>query len=306
MPFIPHTEEDIQAMLSRIGASSIDDLFDEIPPELRSGQLTGCRTRHGGNGHLPPDAGTRRDGWPFSQFYRRRRLRAPHSGSGLADHHPRRILFRLHALSGRSQPGHAATAVRIPDHDDLADRDGYGQRQPLRRRIRPGRSRADGGARAQELAPRADAENRPPALSPGGRQHRQTSENRAGRAGLRSRTRDYSAARGAGFCCAGHPAAQLLRLPGRGGHHHRLGAQPGRAGHRPGQPADAGAAHAARTVGQQGRRHRGRRRPAAGRTAFQRAAPTSASCAASRRWCARCPVASSAAPSTSMASPASR
>jgi glycine dehydrogenase subunit 1 len=41
MPFIPHTEEDIQAMLSRIGVSSIDDLFDEIPSELRSGQLTG-------------------------------------------------------------------------------------------------------------------------------------------------------------------------------------------------------------------------------------------------------------------------
>lgn len=41
MPFIPHTEEDIQAMLARIGVSSIDDLFDEIPAELRSGQLTG-------------------------------------------------------------------------------------------------------------------------------------------------------------------------------------------------------------------------------------------------------------------------
>lgn len=41
MPFIPHTEEDIQAMLSRIGVSSIDDLFDEIPIALRSGQLTG-------------------------------------------------------------------------------------------------------------------------------------------------------------------------------------------------------------------------------------------------------------------------
>ncbi|MBU0592175.1 MAG: aminomethyl-transferring glycine dehydrogenase subunit GcvPA [Gammaproteobacteria bacterium] len=41
MPFIPHTEEDIQVMLARIGVSSIDDLFDEIPPELRSGQLSG-------------------------------------------------------------------------------------------------------------------------------------------------------------------------------------------------------------------------------------------------------------------------
>ena len=39
MPFIPHTEEDIQTMLASIGASSIDDLFDEIPPELKSDGL---------------------------------------------------------------------------------------------------------------------------------------------------------------------------------------------------------------------------------------------------------------------------
>lgn len=40
MPFIPHTENDIQAMLATIGAPSIDALFDEIPEALRSGKLT--------------------------------------------------------------------------------------------------------------------------------------------------------------------------------------------------------------------------------------------------------------------------
>ena len=40
MPFIPHTENDIQAMLATIGAPSIDALFDEIPAALRSGKLT--------------------------------------------------------------------------------------------------------------------------------------------------------------------------------------------------------------------------------------------------------------------------
>ena len=40
MPFIPHTEPDIAAMLASIGASDIDALFDEIPAELRSGKLT--------------------------------------------------------------------------------------------------------------------------------------------------------------------------------------------------------------------------------------------------------------------------
>lgn len=41
MPFIPHTEEDIAEMLASIGAKSIEDLFDEIPKELVSGELTG-------------------------------------------------------------------------------------------------------------------------------------------------------------------------------------------------------------------------------------------------------------------------
>jgi len=40
MPFIPHTDKDIQEMLAAIGASSIDDLFDEIPANLRNNKLT--------------------------------------------------------------------------------------------------------------------------------------------------------------------------------------------------------------------------------------------------------------------------
>jgi len=40
MPFIPHSEQDIQQMLSVIGADSIDDLFDEIPDNLRCAELT--------------------------------------------------------------------------------------------------------------------------------------------------------------------------------------------------------------------------------------------------------------------------
>src|SRR5512134_1898398 len=40
MPFIPHTDADVQAMLKSIGVKSIDDLFDEIPEKLRAGKLT--------------------------------------------------------------------------------------------------------------------------------------------------------------------------------------------------------------------------------------------------------------------------
>ena len=40
MPFIPHTDADIRAMLNAIGVGAIDDLFDEIPPQLKNDQLS--------------------------------------------------------------------------------------------------------------------------------------------------------------------------------------------------------------------------------------------------------------------------
>jgi len=41
MPFIPHTEADIAAMLDSIGAPSLDALFDEIPADLNCAGLKG-------------------------------------------------------------------------------------------------------------------------------------------------------------------------------------------------------------------------------------------------------------------------
>ena len=41
MPFIPHTEQDIEKMLDVIGVASINDLFDEIPTKLRAKPLIG-------------------------------------------------------------------------------------------------------------------------------------------------------------------------------------------------------------------------------------------------------------------------
>ena len=41
MPFIPHTEDDTREMLAAIGASSLDELFDEIPKELLIETLEG-------------------------------------------------------------------------------------------------------------------------------------------------------------------------------------------------------------------------------------------------------------------------
>ncbi len=39
MPFIPHTDDDTHDMLKTIGVDSIEDLFDEIPAELRAKSL---------------------------------------------------------------------------------------------------------------------------------------------------------------------------------------------------------------------------------------------------------------------------
>jgi len=40
MPFIPHTEDEVKSMLKTIGVDSIEDLFDEIPDNLRCEGLT--------------------------------------------------------------------------------------------------------------------------------------------------------------------------------------------------------------------------------------------------------------------------
>jgi glycine dehydrogenase subunit 1 len=40
MPFIPHTAEEVQVMLSQIGVARTEDLFDEIPQNLRAGALS--------------------------------------------------------------------------------------------------------------------------------------------------------------------------------------------------------------------------------------------------------------------------
>src|SRR3954464_8083868 len=41
MPFIPHTHDDVEQMLAAIGARKIEDLFDEIPKNLRIESLAG-------------------------------------------------------------------------------------------------------------------------------------------------------------------------------------------------------------------------------------------------------------------------
>ncbi len=42
MPFIPHTKADVASMLATVGATRIDDLFDEIPANLLNGDDSGA------------------------------------------------------------------------------------------------------------------------------------------------------------------------------------------------------------------------------------------------------------------------
>lgn len=45
MPFIPHTEKEVSQMLATIGASSIEELFDEIPEDLKVDQFDSIPAR---------------------------------------------------------------------------------------------------------------------------------------------------------------------------------------------------------------------------------------------------------------------
>ncbi|MCY4655568.1 MAG: glycine dehydrogenase, partial [Gammaproteobacteria bacterium] len=43
MDFVPHTSQQVQAMLKEIGIKSTDQLFDEIPTELQNADLAGIQ-----------------------------------------------------------------------------------------------------------------------------------------------------------------------------------------------------------------------------------------------------------------------
>jgi glycine dehydrogenase subunit 1 len=77
MPFIPHTESDIRAMLAAIGAPDIDALFEEIPPTLRAPGLPGVppALNEMEVGRLMADFATR-DGRPLNFI-----------GAGAYEHH---------------------------------------------------------------------------------------------------------------------------------------------------------------------------------------------------------------------------
>jgi hypothetical protein len=136
MPFIPHSETDVRAMLKAIGVQRIEDLFDEIPAALKIDQLK----------QVPPGlnemdvtrlmkARAAQDGTPLN-----------FAGAGAYEHH---IPAAVWAIVSR-EPGHAAADLRISDDDDAAHRHGREQRVAVRRRNRARRSGAHGRTLREE------------------------------------------------------------------------------------------------------------------------------------------------------------
>ena len=77
MAFIPHTDADVRAMLATIGAASIEELFDEIPRELRCGELAG----------IPPAASEMEIGRLMSARARQDGEPLNFIGAGAYEHH---------------------------------------------------------------------------------------------------------------------------------------------------------------------------------------------------------------------------
>ncbi|MDR0239285.1 MAG: glycine dehydrogenase, partial [Deltaproteobacteria bacterium] len=90
MPFIPHTEEDLRAMLACIGVRDLAALFEDIPPQLKpkSFALPEGLSEMDVCAHFDRLAGKNKE------------LAACFLGAGFYDHH---IPKAVDALAGRSE-----------------------------------------------------------------------------------------------------------------------------------------------------------------------------------------------------------
>ena len=132
-------------MLAAVGRSSIDDLFQQIPP--RSGSTVPLAIPDGVcEMELVADLARAREPQPQRRrpglLRRRRCLRPLRAGGRLGTRRTQRVLHLLHALPAGALARRAPGAVRVPVDDLRADRARGLERVALRRGDRPRGGRA--------------------------------------------------------------------------------------------------------------------------------------------------------------------
>lgn len=85
MPFIPHTRDDIKNMLNAIGVNEIDDLFDEIPDELKIPELK----------HVPAQMNEMEVSRFIKQKARTNNMLQCFAGAGAYEHHIPAAIWQL-------------------------------------------------------------------------------------------------------------------------------------------------------------------------------------------------------------------
>ena len=144
MDYVPHSNEDREAMLRAIGAASTDELFQDIPVDVRHPHLDlpPGMSEPEVIRHLQALGQQNRNVLEMPSFPRRRLLQPLHSQHRECSHPARRVPDELHALPARTFPRHLAGHVRVSKHGLPAHRHGRGEREYVRRGHCYRRSRA--------------------------------------------------------------------------------------------------------------------------------------------------------------------
>ena len=87
--YFPHTDDDLQAMLSRVGAKSLDDLYAQIPDSIR----------YRGDYDLPPSQSEMEIRQAYDQLGRENRQLVCFAGFGVYDHYTPAVVPSLCARS---------------------------------------------------------------------------------------------------------------------------------------------------------------------------------------------------------------
>ena len=243
MGYLSLTDADRAEMLAAIGVSSIDELFEQIPPGVRFDReldVPPALSELELVAHISDLAATERALGCRAVVPRCRNVRPLRSVGRRRAALARGVPDRVHPVSARDEPGRAAGDLRVPDGHLRADGDGRLERVGVRRLHRRRRRvlRRQAHERPQQGRPRRDAE---PAGAAGGQDIRARLRSR-GRRGSASRWNDRSRGGrgGGGRRRRLHlPAAELLRMSRARTGARRRGSGRWSASDRPCRPHDA-------------------------------------------------------------------